>query len=89
MKALEKVIIGYARYISTLAVESKLPEQAAAELTAMQARIEKLEEVARVAGFIELNRHNYLFNGRQEADKASVYYMDLLKEKLDALKGDK
>lgn len=86
MNALEKVIIGYKRYISTLAVESKLPEQAAAELTAMQARIEKLEEVARVAGFIELNRHNYLFNNK---DKAAVYYMDLLKAKLDALKGDK
>ena len=67
----------------------KLANEAEREFAAMQARIEKLEEVARVASFIELNRHNYLFNGRLEADKTSVYYMDLLKEKLEALKGEK
>ncbi len=66
-----------------LAIEETITAKSA-ELAAMQARIEALKEVARVAWFIELNRHYYSFNN----DKAAVYYMDLLKEKLDALKGE-
>ena len=42
MKALQKVIIGYARYISTLPVESKLPEHALAELAALREAGEKM-----------------------------------------------
>ena len=65
MKALQKVIIGYARYISTLPVESKLPEQALAELAALREAGEKMAKI-------------YTHLPKEIRNESNVYYQILL-----------
>ena len=68
IKAIEKCIIGYKRYISTLPVESKLPEQALAELAALREAGKKMAAI-------------YTHLPKELRNEPNVYYQILLSGK--------